>query len=235
MSVEKQEYTPELKAKLKEFAEIQSPRIVLSLKSIIESRDPKALIEIAEALKKIAGLLYFNRLAMRIDSIPINSLHENQIKPITCDLLTAVEYMIAEANEITSGKTPIKPNKNYFITAPHSNVGQGTQKPKIIKDINNSPGGRRGMGNQNSIVNFNSYTMGKGGEDDNTLADMKQIKLDGLYKTELTQDEIEMEIKKLTQTTPLLTAQANRPKKLNLNENSYPFKQETYKLNCTIF
>jgi hypothetical protein len=64
-------------------------------------------------------------------------------------------------------------------------------------------------------------------EDDLVFNDLKPVKFDGLYKKEMTSEEIEQEIKKLTQEeAPIpIKKTTNRSRITNINDSAYPFKQ----------
>jgi hypothetical protein len=64
-------------------------------------------------------------------------------------------------------------------------------------------------------------------EDDQIFNDLRPVKFDGLYKKEMTSEEIEQEIRKLTQdevVTPIKKSNA-RSRMTNVNDSAYPFKQ----------
>jgi hypothetical protein len=66
-------------------------------------------------------------------------------------------------------------------------------------------------------------------DDDQIFNDLKPVKFDGLYKKEMTSEDIEQEITKLTQEEvspiPKKTGLNNRTRINNINDSTYPFKQ----------
>jgi hypothetical protein len=69
---------------------------------------------------------------------------------------------------------------------------------------------------------------------------MKPVKFDGLYKKDMTKDEIIEEIKKLTQANKQssqpetnTSRRGQKTAQSDMNDNIYPFKQE--KFSCSIF
>lgn len=98
----------------------------------------------------------------------------------------------------------------------------------------------------NRLFNFNKSETGNillKQEEDNTLSELKPVKFEGLYKKEMTAEEITNEIQKLLQ--DCLNVPQNNENKTNTKMNrqnvitnniadySYPFKQD--KITCTIF
>ncbi len=85
-------------------------------------------------------------------------------------------------------------------------------------------------------------------DEDAIFADLKPLKFDGLFKKEFTRDELEEELKKIeafNQERELIANKKTVGSSRNLKtgfandnimtDNAYPFKQETFKLNCVIF
>lgn len=92
-------------------------------------------------------------------------------------------------------------------------------------------------------INISNYS-GKSNisNDENIFLEMKPVKFDGLYKKEMSKEELIEEIKKLTMSTKITNNQneanttsrrAQKTAQSEINDNAYPFKQE--KFNCIIF
>jgi hypothetical protein len=68
--------------------------------------------------------------------------------------------------------------------------------------------------------------------DDTLFNELKPVKFDGLYKIEMPPEKIEMEIEKFTK-EEISSPNAKRQTRKNIiNDNAYPFKQDT---KCVIF
>jgi hypothetical protein len=79
-------------------------------------------------------------------------------------------------------------------------------------------------------------------DDDQIFAELKPVKFDGLYKKEMTQEEIIESINRLTNSNKENVPQGDGKKvrkgitrniNNDVNDNAYPFKQD--KLTCSIF
>lgn len=243
-TIEKKVIDEEFKEKLKIFIEIEAPKLSTSINDAIELDKKEELIDALKQMKSAAAICFFNQMVSKIEEWCSFIVKKTSVKDMSKHLdtiLLTIQKMVEKAKEIITGKVYTSNNaKNYVFS-----VTQPKIAAPISKDYLGSPGYKKSQQTQGTNLvpqptTLNNYLISKGNEEDSILLELKPLKYDGLFKKEMTEEEIADEIKKLTESTSKeqtytqnksrFSKQAMKP----INDNSYPFKQETFKLNCLI-
>jgi hypothetical protein len=201
------------------------------------------LIDTLKKLKSAAAICYFNHLVSKIEEwceiINTRTSVKDMIKYLdTFDIV--LKKMTDEAkaainNKLSSGSS----NKNYICSVIQPKVSN------MSKDTINSPGNKKATQNQNASgtnqpTSLNNYLISKGNEEDNILNELKPLKFNGLFRKEMSEDEIAEEIKKISDSTIKEQNLSQNKSRLSkqpikqVTDNSYPFKQESFQIKCLI-
>jgi hypothetical protein len=237
---DKKDFDSEFKEKLKMLVEIEAPKISESISDAIESDNKDELIRTLKKLKSTAAICYYNDMVLKIEEWCKIINTKSSLKDIDKHLdmfdLT-LDKMTDEAKSVINEKSTIT----------FKNEVSSINQPKIAinKEVINSPGNKKILLNQSSTSTnqpaaLSSYLISKGNEEDNILLELKPLKFDGLFRKDLTEDEIAEEIKKISESKvkdqnfsenkSRFPKQANKP----VTDNSYPFEQESFKISCLI-
>ena len=223
------------------FVEIEAPKISQSISDAIESDNKDELIDTLKKLKSTAAICYFNHLVNEIEEWCKIINTKSSIKYIMKYLdafYLILEKMTDEAMAVINGKLSGS-NKNYVFSVNHPRM------PTAGKDVVTSPGNKKVAQNQNAIgtnqpTSLSNYLISKGNDEDNILNELKPWKFDGLFKKNMSEDEIAEEIKKISESTikeQNLSQNKSRISKQSIkpvSDNSYPFKQESFQIKCLI-
>jgi hypothetical protein len=243
-AIEKSIIDDEFKEKLKIFLEIEAPKLSTSINDAIELDKKDELIDALKQLKSAAAICFFNQMVSRIEDWCSFIGKKTSVKDLNRHLekiQLTIQKMAEKAKEIITGKVYTSNNaKNYVFSVTQPKVAILSSKDYLGSPVYKKASQVQGSTAFNQPTTLNNYLISKGNEEDNILLDLKPLKYDGLFKNEMTEEEIADEIKKLTESTSKeqtytqnksrFSKQASKP----INDNSYPFKQETFKLNCLI-
>lgn len=193
----------------------------------LKSKDLDQFLESLKKFRKIAGKYYYDTLALEIDKwvnfITANKnidfdyfdITWNQISPIFSAMIDQANKYLSSSNKSTieSKKNSIY-NKNRIESPSLSKIGVSVPPIQYKQDI------------------------------DQIWQELKPVKFEGLFKKDMTSEEIVAEIKRITQENSAETqfipkhSSISRYNKgssqTNISDAAYPFKQDTYKLNCLI-
>jgi len=238
---DKKDQDSEFKEKLKMFVDIEAPKMSESISDAIESDNKDELIETLKKLKSTAAICYYNDMVSKIEEWCKIINTKSSIKDIKKNLDTfdmALEKMTDEAKSVINAKSLAINNKSDSVSVSQFKV-------PIIKEVINSPGNKKSVLNLNSTISsqpasLSSYLISKGNDEDNILLELKPLKFDGLFRKDLTEEEIAEEIKKISDSTvkdqnfsenkSRFSKQVSKP----VIDNSYPFEQESFKISCLI-
>lgn len=238
---DKKDQDSEFKEKLKMFVDIEAPKMSESISEAIESDNKDELIETLKKLKSTAAICYYNDMVLKIEEWCKIISKKSSIKDIQKNLDMfdmALEKMTDEAKSVINAKSSAINNKGDSCSVIQFKV-------PIIKEIINSPGNKKPIINLISSTtsqpaSLSSYVISKGNDEDNILLELKPLKFDGLFRKDLTEEEIAQEIKKISDSTvkdqnfsenkSRFSKQVSKP----VTDNSYPFEQESFKISCLI-
>lgn len=141
-----------------------------------------------------------------------------------------------EKKEAATPKDSIR--GDYVYAANNTSVISNHTNPSVSPNLT-----KRKLPSGGSKPNTGSIKL----DDDALFADLKPLKFDGLFKREFTKDELEEELKKIEAFNQERESIANkktvgssRTLKAGfandnlMTDNAYPFRQESFKLSCTI-
>lgn len=231
LKIFKQELTPKFKEELsKTFLQNDLVKLNIGLRSALNKSSTVDLALALKELKKVSQNFYFNGVSSKCDEwIQIVNRSKNfQDLNVSQE---SIDFLLNAMGE--EGKRILVCDSPYYTG--YSRL----KKPEDTQNTMKSPGLNKRVLNasQKSVVSPMINVIVK--DDEQLFQELKPIKFDGLYRKDMTNDEIEAEIAWLTQENKSETQSKGHGRAIKINNNnsiidcSYPFKRESF--NCLIF
>jgi hypothetical protein len=242
--------TSEFKEKLKKFIDIDFINLSSEFKKHLEADNKEEYLKVLKQLKMTVIAFYFNSLVFKIDEWEKDIQMSKSLTDLDInysdiwDILTAMRDQVSKSIDVNSSAGSNNTKDSYLKSlAKKGNLDAAGNSMQLINNkviVSPIPGKRTlQQGTNNKIpITFPKQ------DEDAIFSDLKAIKFDGLFKRDLTIEEITQESERLAKdnlndATQVL-GKNNLATKINKSTSNfntvdcnYPFKQD--KISCIIF